>query len=119
MYDTQNVFARILRKEISAKIVYEDEYALAFHDINPKAPVHILIIPKGEYVSFFDFSEKAPPEFMHGFMQAIHHVIQSLDLQKEGFRLLANHGVNGGQEVPHFHVHIFGGRPLGRMICAP
>lgn len=115
-YDKNNVFARILRKEIPADILYEDEYALAFHDINPKAPVHVLVIPKGEYISFFDFSENAPPEFVHGFTKAIHHVIQSLSVEKEGFRLLSNHGNHGGQEVPHFHVHIFGGRPLGQMI---
>jgi len=115
-YDTNNVFARILRKEIPADIVYEDEYALAFHDVNPKAPIHILVIPKGEYISFFDFSEKASPEFMYGYTKAIHHVLKSLGIQKEGFRLLSNHGILGGQEVPHFHVHIFGGRPLGPMI---
>jgi diadenosine tetraphosphate (Ap4A) HIT family hydrolase len=115
-YDKNNIFARILRKEIPANIVYENEYALAFHDINPQAPVHILVIPKGEYISFFDFSEKASPELLEGFTKALHHVIKSLDLQKEGFRVLSNHGIHGGQEVPHYHVHIFGGRPLGRMI---
>jgi len=115
-YDKNNIFARILRKEIPANIVYEDEYALAFHDVNPKTPIHILVIPKGEYISFFDFSEKASPELMHGFTKAIHHVIKSFDLQKEGFRVLSNHGSHGGQEVPHYHVHIFGGRPLGLMI---
>lgn len=115
-YDKNNIFARILRKEIPADIIYEDEYALAFHDINPKAPIHILIIPKGEFISFFDFAEKASPEIVHGFTNTIHQVIQLFDLQKDGFRLLSNHGLHGGQEVPHFHVHIFGGRPLGRMI---
>ncbi len=115
-YDKNNIFARILRKEVPAKVVYEDNYALAFHDINPKAPIHILIIPKGEYVSFYDFSEKASPELMVGFTKAIHAVIKSFDLQKSGFRILSNEGSNGGQEVPHYHMHIFGGRPLGRMI---
>ena len=115
-YDKNNIFARILRKEIPANIVYEDEYAMAFHDVNPKTPIHILVIPKGDYISFFDFSEKASPELMHGFTKAIHHVIESFDLQKEGFRVLSNHGIHGGQEVPHYHVHIFGGRPLGQMI---
>jgi histidine triad (HIT) family protein len=115
-YDKNNIFARILRKEIPANIVYEDEFALAFHDVNPKAPIHILVIPKGEYISFFDFSEKASPEDVHGFTKAMHHIIQSLNLQKDGFRILSNHGRHGGQEVPHYHVHIFGGRPLGRMI---
>ena len=115
-YDKNNIFARILRKDLPATIVYEDEYALAFHDISQKAPVHILVIPKGEFISFFDFSEKATPELMIGFTKAIHQVIKSFALQNDGFRILSNHGVNGGQEVPHYHVHIFGGRPLGRMI---
>lgn len=115
-YDKNNIFARILRKEIEAKVVYEDDYALAFHDINPKAPIHILVIPKGEYVSFFDFSGKAPHDLIVGFTKAIHTVIQSFDLQQKGFRVLSNNGTHGGQEVPHYHVHIFGGRPLGRMI---
>ena len=115
-YDKNNIFARILRKELPAEVVYEDDYALAFHDINPKAPIHVLVIPKGEYISFFDFAENASPDVVQGFTKAIHRVIQSLDLQKEGFRLLSNNGVHGGQEVPHYHVHIFGGRPLGQMI---
>ena len=115
-YDQNNIFARILRKEIPADIIYEDDYALAFNNINPKAPVHILVIPKGEYISFLDFSEQATPVFVHGFTKAIQRVIQSLGLQKEGFRLLSNHGLHGGQEVPHYHVHIFGGRPLGPLI---
>jgi len=116
-YDKNNIFARILRKEIPANIVYEDEYALAFHDVNPKAPIHILIVPKGDYISFFDFSEKASPEEIHGFTKAMHRVIKSFDLQQAGFRVLSNHGADGGQEVPHYHVHLFGGRPLGRMIA--
>lgn len=116
-YDKNNIFARILRKEIPADIIYENEYALAFHDINPKAPIHIIVIPKGEYISFFDFSKQATPVFVHEFTKAIQHVIQSLGLQKEGFRLLSNHGLDAGQEVPHFHVHIFAGRPLGPMIA--
>lgn len=115
-YDKTNIFARILRKEIPADIIYEDDYVLAFHDINPKAPIHILVIPKGEFISFFDFAENATPELMVKFNKAIQHVIQMFDLQKEGFRILSNHGILGGQEVPHYHVHIFGGRPLGRML---
>ncbi len=116
-YDKNNIFAKILRKEIPAAIIYEDEYALAFHDIMPKAPIHILVIPKGEFISFFDFSEKATPELIVGLAKAIHQVIKSFGLQKDGFRILSNHGENGGQEVFHYHVHIFGGRPLGRMIA--
>lgn len=115
-YNQNNIFARILRKEIPADIVYEDEYALAFHDINPKAPIHILVIPKGNFISFFDFSMNADPELIVGFHKAIHHVIRVFKLQKNGFRILSNHGVNAGQEVPHYHIHIFGGRPLGRML---
>jgi histidine triad (HIT) family protein len=118
-YDKNNVFACILRKELPAKVVYENDYALAFHDVNPKAPVHILVIPKGEFVSFFDFAAKASPDLMVGFNKAIYHVIEALDLQKEGFRILSNHGAHASQEVPHYHVHIFGGRPLGRMLPAP
>lgn len=117
-YDKNNVFAQILRKEIPANVIYENEYALAFHDINPKAPIHILVIPKGEYISFLDFSAKATPTFVYGFTKAIQHVIELFDLEKEGFRLLSNHGHHGGQEVAHFHVHIFGGRPLGPMISS-
>lgn len=115
-YDKGNIFARLLRKEISADILYEDDFALAFPDLNPKAPIHILVIPKGEYISFYDFTEKAPPELIVGFNKAVFHVIKSLNLQKDGFRILANHGVNGMQHVPHYHVHIFGGRLLGKML---
>jgi len=117
-YNKNNIFARILRKELPANIVYEDDYILAFHDVNPKAPVHILAIPKGEYISFFDFSEHASPEEMVALNKAIHQIVQLFDLQQKGFRILSNCGVDGGQEVPHFHVHIFGGCPLGPMITS-
>lgn len=116
-YDKNNIFARILRKEIPADVVYEDDYALAFKDINPKAPIHILVIPKGEFISFLDFSEKASPDFIVGFTKAIYAVIESFNLGEKGFRILSNFGQHGGQEVPHYHVHIFGGRPLGRMLA--
>lgn len=116
MYDKMNIFARILRSEIPAKVVYEDEYALAFHDVNPKAPIHVLVIPKGPYVSFYDFSKNASAEETVGFNRAINRVIDDLGLESTGFRILSNHGLNGGQEVPHYHVHIFGGRPLGPML---
>lgn len=115
-YDTNNIFARILRKEIPAKIVYENDDALAFYDIYPKAPFHVLVIPKGEFISFDDFAEKASPQQIVEFTKAIQHVIRTFNLQKKGFRLLSNQGVHGGQEVPHYHVHIFAGRPLGRML---
>jgi histidine triad (HIT) family protein len=116
MYDSQNIFARILRGEVPCKKVYEDEYALAFHDLHPQAPVHVLVVPKGEYVSFADFSLRGKPEDVLGLVRAVGAVAQALGLVEGGYRLLSNHGVNGGQEVPHFHVHLFGGKPLGRML---
>lgn len=116
-YDKDNVFAKIIRKEIPANIVYEDDFVLAFKDINPKAPIHILVIPKGEFISFFDFSQNASPQESHAFNNAIHKIIQDLGIEKTGFRILSNHGQNGGQEVPHFHVHIFGGKDLGAMLA--
>ena len=118
VYDDANIFARILRGEIPNRTVYEDEWALAFHDINPQAPTHVLVIPKGKYVAFADFSAKASEAEIAGFMRAVGKVAQMLGLETPGYRLLANMGEHGGQEVPHFHVHIFGGRPLGRMIPA-
>ena len=115
-YDESNIFARILRGEIPAKKVYEDEHALAFHDISPAAPVHILIIPKGPYVSWDDFSERGSAEEIAGFVRAVGHVARAHELVAPGYRLLANVGADGGQEVPHLHVHIFGGGPLGPML---
>ena len=115
-YDESNIFARILRGEIPAKKVYEDEHALAFHDINPAAPVHILVIPKGPYVSWDDFSERGSAEEIAGFVRAVGHVARAQGLVAPGYRLLANVGANGGQEVPHLHVHVFGGGPLGPML---
>lgn len=117
-YDDNNIFARILRGEIPAKKVYEDEFSLAFHDIAPQAPVHVLVIPKGAYVSWDDFSAKAPADEIAGFVRAVGHVARELGLVAPGYRMLANIGVDGGQEVPHLHVHLFGGKPLGRMIPA-
>lgn len=116
-YDDNNIFARILRGEIPAKKVYEDEWALAFHDINPQAPVHVLIIPKGKYCAFADFAANAPAEEIAGFMRAVATVAKQLGLEGPGYRILANMGEHSGQEVPHFHMHLFGGRPLGRMIA--
>jgi diadenosine tetraphosphate (Ap4A) HIT family hydrolase len=115
-YDDANIFARILRGEIPAQKVYEDEWAVAFHDINPQAPVHVLVVPKGKYVSFADFTASAPAEQIAGFMRAVGKVAQDLGLEGSGYRLLFNMGEHSGQEVPHLHVHIFGGRPLGRML---
>ena len=117
-YDDTNIFARILRGEIPNRTVYEDQWALAFHDINPQAPVHVLVIPKGKYVSFADFSASASADEIAGFMRAIGKVAKDLGLEAQGYRLLANMGEHSGQEVPHFHVHLFAGRPLGRMAAA-
>ena len=115
-YDDANIFAKILRGEIPSRRVYEDEFALAFHDINPQAPVHILVIPRGAYVSWDDFSERASAEEIAGFVRAVGHVAREQGLVAPGYRLLANVGAHGGQEVPHLHVHLFGGRGLGPML---
>ena len=116
-YDATNVFARVLRREIPATIVYEDDWALAFHDINPLAPNHVLVIPKAAYVSFADFSARASEAEIAGFVRAVGVVARQLGLEQAGYRLLANMGADSGQEVPHLHVHIFGGRPLGPMLA--
>ena len=116
-YDPENIFARILRGEIPCKKVYEDDHALAFHDINPQAPTHILVIPKGAYVSWDDFSAKAPDGEIAGFIRAVGHVAREQGLVAPGYRLLANAGPNSHQEVPHLHVHIFGGKTLGPMLA--
>jgi histidine triad (HIT) family protein len=115
-YDETNIFARILRGEIPCKKAYEDQWALAFHDINPLAPVHVLVIPKGPYCSFADFSASASEAEIAGFFRAVGKVAKDLGLETPGYRMLANMGADSGQEVPHFHVHLFAGRPLGRMI---
>ena len=115
-YDPNNIFARILRGEIPSRKVFEDEWVLAFHDINPQAPTHILVIPKGPYCSFADFSTQAPDAQIAGFMRAVGKIAHDLGLEAAGYRLLANMGADSGQEVAHFHVHLFAGKPLGRMI---
>ena len=115
-YDATNIFARILRGEIPARKIFENEVAVAFHDIAPQAPVHVLVIPKGDYVSFADFSATASDAEIAGFFRAVGSVAKDLGLEAPGYRLLANMGEHSGQEVPHFHVHLFGGRPLGRML---
>ena len=115
-YDDANIFARILRGELPCKRVYEDDFALAFHDIHPRAPIHVLVIPKSPYVSLADFTTKATPEQIAGFFAAVGRVAKQLGLEDPGYRILANMGAHGHQEVPHFHVHIFGGRPLGPML---
>ena len=116
-YDDDNIVAKILRGEIPCTKVYEDEWAFAFEDIAPQAEIHTLVIPKGRYVSWDDFSEKASDEEIAGLVRAVGTVARAKGLVEPGYRLLANVGENGGQEVPHFHVHIFGGQKLGRMIA--
>ncbi len=117
-YDKNNIFAKILRGDIPCKKVFENDYALAFWDINPQAPTHVLVIPKGAYVSFDDFSMHADAEQIAGFIKAAGHVARELGVTQDGFRLISNCGVNGGQEVPHFHLHILAGRRLGKMVQA-
>ena len=116
-YDPDNIFACILRGEIPNRTVYEDEHALAFHDINPQAPVHILVIPKGAYVSWDDFSERGSDEEIAAFVRAVGRIAREAGLVAPGYRLLANVGAASGQEVPHLHVHIFAGKPLGPMLA--
>lgn len=116
-YDESNIFARILRGEIPSTKIYEDEFAFAFLDINPLAPTHILVIPKGPYVSWNDFSARATDAEIAGFVRAVGTIAREAGLVGGGYRLLANAGLNAGQEVPHLHVHIFAGRPLGPMLA--
>ena len=114
-YDDQNIFAKILRGEIPNQTVYENDHALAFNDINPQAPVHVLVIPKGAYVSLDHFARDASPSEQAGFMQAVAEVCRLTDVA-QGFRAIANTRSNGVQDVPHYHLHIIGGRQLGRML---
>lgn len=116
-YDPANIFARILRNEIPSRRVYEDEWAVAFHDIAPAAATHILVIPRGAYVSWDDFAARATAAEIVGFVRAIGKVARDQGLVAPGYRLLANTGPDGGQEVPHLHVHLFGGEPLGPMLA--
>jgi diadenosine tetraphosphate (Ap4A) HIT family hydrolase len=116
-YDDSNIFARILRGEIPSNRVFEDEEVLAFHDIHPLAPTHILVIPKGSYVSWDDFSERAADAEIAALVRSVGKVAREAGLVKDGYRVLANVGPDSGQEVPHLHLHIFGGRPLGPMLA--
>lgn len=115
-YDTNNIFARILRGEIPCSKVHEDDYVLAFNDINPQAPVHILVIPKGAYISIDDFGAKADAAEVKAFFSAVSKIANEKGLIESGYRMIANIGLNGGQEVPHFHVHLLGGIKLGPML---
>lgn len=116
-YDDGNIFARILRGEIPSTRVYEDDHAIAFHDIAPQAPTHILVIPRGPYVSWDDFSARGSDAEIAGFVRAVGTVARAAGLVGDGYRLLANTGRNAGQEVPHLHVHILAGQPLGPMLA--
>jgi diadenosine tetraphosphate (Ap4A) HIT family hydrolase len=118
-YDRNNIFARILRGEIPCKKVFEDVHVLAFHDINPQSPTHILVIPKGEYVSMDDFTAKASDAEIAALFRAVGNIAREHNVVASGYRILANHGSHAHQEVPHFHVHLFGGRDLGPMIGKP
>lgn len=115
-YDPNNIFAKILRGEIPCQKIDENDQALAFADINPQAPTHILVIPKGPYVSFADFSAAASEAEILGFIRLAGQVARQAGLDTDGYRLLANHGDHAHQEVPHFHIHICGGRPLGPLL---
>lgn len=115
-YDTNNIFAKILRGDIPCKKIFENEHALAFHDIHPAAPIHALVIPKGAYISHADFAANASDAEIAGFTRAVGHVAKLVGAEENGYRLLANHGANAHQEVPHYHVHILGGRALGPML---
>ncbi len=116
-YDDTNIFARILRGEIPCRKVFENDHALAFHDINPQAPTHVLVIPKGRYVSAADFAALASDAEIAGLMRAAGHVARMLGLDAPGWRMLTNMGEHAGQEVPHFHLHVFAGAPLGPMLA--
>lgn len=116
-YDPTNIFAKILAGEIPCDKVYEDDHVLAFNDINPKCPVHVLVIPKGEYVSYDDFSANASETEIAAFTRAVGQIARDLGVVDAGYRLIANTNANGGQEVPHYHVHILGGAPVGPMVC--
>ena len=116
IYDDENIFAKILRGEIPCNKVDECDHTLSFYDIQPQAPVHVLVIPKGAYVNMTDFSENAPAEAQAAYIAALGRVAKMVGVTEDGYRLIANTGTNGHQDVPHLHVHIMGGQPLGRMM---
>ena len=116
IYNEDNVFAKILRAEIPCNKILENEFSLAFSDINPQAPIHILVIPKKPYINFYDFTKKASSNEKEGFWDLVNDVIEHFKVEIEGFRIITNSGNNGNQDVPHFHIHLLGGENLGRMI---
>ena len=117
-YDRENIFAKILRGEIPCEIVYEDDHVLAFEDINPQAPVHVLIIPKGAYQNMTEFGRKASAEEKTAFIEAIGNVVNLKKIEKSGYRTIVNNGEDSMQEVPHLHVHVLGGRRLGALLSS-
>ncbi|MDM5146972.1 HIT domain-containing protein [Candidatus Persebacteraceae bacterium Df01] len=116
IYDNSNVFAKILRNELPCNKIYESEYSLAFYDISPQATIHALVITKCAYVSFADFSARASEAEIVGYIRDIGEVARLLGVEADGYRLIANHGANANQEVPHLHVHIFAGQKLGSLL---
>ena len=118
-YDPDNIFAKILRGEIPNRTVFEDQHVLAFHDINPQAPVHVLVIPKGPYENMTVFGNEANAEEQAALMRAIGEVVRIMELAEAGYRIISNNGQDGVQEVPHLHIHVLGGRRLGRMLGRP
>lgn len=118
IYDIENIFAKILREEIPCDKFYEDEFCISFKDVAPAAPIHYLVIPKGEFLSFNDFTQKADKNFISGFFKAVQTVASKLNLEEDGYRIIYNHGVNANQTVLHFHVHILGGKPLGGLLSS-
>lgn len=117
-YDVNNIFAKILREEIPCKKISENEFYLAFHDIQPRAPIHALVIPKLAYLNVYDFHQKATLEEIIGFYKGINQVIELLALKQQGFRMISNCGIYGGQEVPHYHIHLLGGKKLGSILSS-
>lgn len=115
-YDKNNIFAKIIRGENPCDKIYEDEYVIAFKDINPKAAIHVLVLPKKAYISIDDFGEKASPEEIKAFFQAVSRIAKEIGVEEKGYRVIANHKPYSGQEVLHFHVHILGGQPLGPLV---
>lgn len=116
MYDDNNIFRKIIKKEIPAKIIFENDFALSFYDINPLAKIHALVIPKNKFVNVLDFANNASVEEMAGLYSAIAETVKILNLESDGFRLISNCGINAGQEVPHLHYHILGGEKIGKMV---
>ncbi|MBL0318987.1 MAG: histidine triad nucleotide-binding protein [Alphaproteobacteria bacterium] len=115
-YDQCNIFSRIIRGEIPSKMVYQDEFVVAIEDINPAGPVHVLVMPRGEYTSFDDFVTKAPEGLIARFFKTVQRIAEQLGVRESGYRLIANHGKHASQSVPHFHVHLIGGRSLGGLV---